>query len=610
MNATKRNRFLCCATGAIAAALLLSSCPQAAASLSTTAETTIDFTETASCAVDFSAAETIRLTASGLKNKTLVLAKLNTGSTYASAANTGSVTLDSPAASGSSRSLRSALPRLPPPRRPHPLAGQKTNAAAGTASTRSLIASARSASVSYGDTTAEGTLEEGTTRSFWVDYYDANGNLSGFDTIAATLRKVTDHAYLWVAASGSTEASEATGGFDPSTSLTADRITLLADAFESVVFPEVTALFGYEHGGGPGGDGGVDADQHVSILVYDIDFDYSASASNGYTAGYFWSKDDETASSEDTYAASGIYPSNGREIFYLDAWALENYPYTIVSTLAHEYQHMINYNQETYEGRTPASTWLDEFRSLASEDLLAPAFADFSQAAAESGSYSDIDAYSFTGDGPGFWSRYYAYYSNSTPYFGLNVWSRQLYDYAFASMTASYLLRAYGGAAFMKDAVAQADAGLSAGTAFIAAVEAAAGRSGLTDGTDIDAGALSSFSTSDFYAEILAPFAAALWGLGADGNASASPYARSDAQAASATASSLRRLSAFTVLDETDDYTVFPGCFTFSSSVPIPACSFSFYSDTALFGMATDTATLTFEKPANGNIKYLLIAIP
>ncbi|MFA6508780.1 MAG: hypothetical protein WCT14_21965, partial [Treponemataceae bacterium] len=537
----------------LAAALALSSCVQATNSVSSSASTSLNFSTVASQTIDFGSSQTLSLTASGLYGKTLILAKINTGETTASAADTGSATLTSPTSSASVRSLRSTSSplNLPPPRRPHPIASLQSNASSRTAASRAassaFSASSRTTAVLYGETSPS-YIEGTTTAQFWVDYYNTNGSLAGFDTITATLKKVTDHAYIWVAASNATDNAEASSTFDPSSEsvLNSTKISLLADAFEAVVFPETTAIYGYERGGGTEGNGGIDADQHISILIYDIDFDAAISGASGYVAGYFWAKDDDTATvpTDDTYASGGVYPSNGREIFYLDAWALQNYPYTIASTLAHEYQHMINYNRVTYEGRTAASTWLDEFRSLATEDLLAPAFASFSA----THTYTDVNAYSFNKDGPGIWAYYYSYYSNRYPYFGLNVWNQSLYDYSFASVFASYLLRAYGGIAFMSDAITQAEAASSANAAFISAVQSAAARSTATDGTAIASGAVSSFS-SDFYAEILVPFSEALWGLGANGNSGAGPYNRTDAKAASATAASTRFLNAYTILD-------------------------------------------------------------
>lgn len=557
------------------------------------ANVAVDLSETAFYDVDFSAAETVVLHLSGLEGKTLILAKTNTGGYPAAASETGSAALSEPA--GYSDSSRSAPPVRAvsdrPPRRPHPLAAAEADGAARAGAARSAASRETAAAVPYGATLAEGALPVNTEAQFWVDYYPNGTNIPQFDTITATLARVTDHAYIWVANKSADDGSP-TSSFDPNADLDESKIDLLADAFEAVVFPAATAIHGFERGGGEVGDGGIDGDQHISILVYDIDFDAATSAQGGYVAGYFWSKDDAEAD-------TGYYPSNGREIFYLDAWALEMYPYTIVSTLAHEYQHMINYNMVAYVGRAGASTWLNEFRSLATEDLLAPAFEAFSDENASE--YST--EYDFFEDGPGYWAFYFNAFHRSA---GLETWSSTLYDYAFASVFASYLLRAYGGTAFMTDTLENADSGMSASTAFASAVAAAAGRSANTDGTAPAAGA--ALSIEDFYADILAPFALALWGRGSDGGAGKSPLTRSDAKAAPYQASA-RSLNAFALLDAGNGDSVFPACIAIGATSAIKPRSLAFHTDQALIGLDRDSVDLTVGRPTNGDIGYRLIVI-
>ncbi len=486
-----------------------------------------------------------------------------------------------------------------PPHIPHVPSSENRSGAGPSASLSRRSLAKSTDSVSYGET----GLSVGTTEDFWVDYYDSYGYLA-FDQIEASLAVVTDHAYIWVATSSASVNDEVSTDFDPG-DLDASKLQLLGDAFEAVVFPEDTAIFGFERGGGDGGDGGVDSDQHISILVFDIDFDNNESGS--YVAGYFWSKDDYDADDTDVYAAThSRYPSNGRELFYLDAVALDEYPYTIVSTLAHEYQHMINYNRETYEGRTESTTWLDEFRSLAAEDLLAPAFAAFSA----SNGYSDdtgaaVAGYDFDQDGPGYWayylSNYYPYYS----YAGLNSWSSTVDDYAFASLFGAYLLRAYGGVDFLSDEVAAANDGYSNEESFTEAFDNAIARVSATDGSAPASGALTDLGSSSFYAAEIEPFILALFDLGADGTDGASPFSRDDAKAASSTTSSSRSLPAITALSPEDFST---NALTTVSS--ILGYSFSLQTSTTLTSGQSDTATLTLTAPSSGNILFRLIALP
>jgi hypothetical protein len=558
--------------------------------------------------VDFSDADRVRLTLTGLSGKTLLLAKMNAGASSAIAGATGNAVLVSPPApSSSSRSARSVgeadLPGGRPPRIPHKLAAEELSSSDSADSS----ASSRSAS-------SRGTpLTEGATAQFWVDYTlykDTLQERTYFSYITATLKEVTDHAYFWVADDSTTADGKASSTFDPTTPLFQTKIDLLADAFEAVVHPEVTSIYGYEYGGEPGGNGGVDGDQHISIFVYDIDFDGGTSSS--YVAGYFRPYDEEAAATTINTANTTVsYASNGREIFYLDAWALEQYPWTIVSTLAHEYQHMINWNQVKYGTRKAASTWLNEFRSLAAEDLLAPAFSKFSETA-----YSGLDPYDFYLDGPGYWV---STFNGSYPGGGMEIWNYTLYDYAYASVVAAYLLRSYGGVQFMMDALANADNDMGAGLSFATAVSSAATRSGYADGTAPAPGAALS-SIEDFYQDILGHFVNALWGIGADGTAGTSPLTQSDAVAASYNGESLT-LNALSVKELSKSYSLHPGyakydgtfdyhyCDEIAGTSAILPYSFTLHTDDALVGLEQDTVELILDAPENGNVVYRFIVI-
>lgn len=594
---------------AAALALIVLSCSNGTTDKTIVTETaTTDFSSTNVYAVDFSSADVVNLTAAGLSGKTLILAKINKGSGAAYASATGTAALSSVVATSSRTADTSAATtaNLPmrPPRKPHPLAGTYNATSASERSASNRSASTRTSVVKIGEGSTDYVVDS-TTCAFWVDYYDSNGTLLGFDTLTATLKKITDHAYIWVANSGDTDNAECIGGFNPSTATGFnDKVQLLADAFESVVWPEDTAIFGFERGGVPNtGDGGIDGNQHISIFVYDIDLDNNAGGS--YVAGYFWSKDDATANTTDVYASSGglSYPSNGKEMFYLDAQALEDYPYTIVSTLAHEYQHMINYNKVKYEGRYKASTWLDEFRSLAAEDLLAPAFKAFSP------------NYDYFQDGPGYWVIYFnLYYLYAA---GLTQWGGTTDDYAFASMLAAYLHRAYGGVAFMADHIGEANAGIGIDASLLDAIDSAFARTSFTDGTAPTSGA--AFNLTSFFSGILEPFVYALWGLGADGSTGSSPFIRADAQAAGSLAldAFTLRNSSTAIIDLSSNITnsdymtsINPGCYDLAASQSIPPYSFTFHTNGSLRNI-TQTApiTLTLTAPTDPDVVYRLIAI-
>ncbi len=120
-----------------------------------------------------------------------------------------------------------------------------------------------------------------------------------------------------------------------------------------------------------------DANNNITILLYDIDNDNST---NGGTVGFFWAKDN--------FLTSSISYSNQRIMFYIDAvmyatpgnppnlaasWSSNDYwPGEIYSTLAHEFQHMIQFYQKSVHYNIEgAETWLNEMCSMATEDFVA-----------------------------------------------------------------------------------------------------------------------------------------------------------------------------------------------------------------------------------------------
>jgi hypothetical protein len=115
----------------------------------------------------------------------------------------------------------------------------------------------------------------------------------------------------------------------------------------------------------------IDPNDEITILLYDIDNNNSTS---GGVLGYFWSKDN--------FKISYSQYSNQRIMLYLDAvllatnegsWDItDRWPAEIVSTLAHEFQHMIHFYQKTVLRTNGAGTetWIDEMCSLVTEDLV------------------------------------------------------------------------------------------------------------------------------------------------------------------------------------------------------------------------------------------------
>jgi hypothetical protein len=288
---------------------------------------------------------------------------------------------------------------------------------------------APTATVAYG---ANPALTVGvSTRKFWVQ--DASG---AFVQATATLRALGQYCYVWVANANFDDGS----GSKTDNRITSSQAQELAERFDGHsgdswkdgIYRLVSNVFGNEPGGGSG-DGGRDGDRHVSILAYDIDGDHAASQTGG-VFGYFWSKDDYTQQFLDSQGYSSI-KSNEAELFYLDSHFTDRYPMAMYSTLAHEFQHMIHYNQKSYVHPTaspdpvPDTTWLDEMCSMVAEDLIADRLG--------------------TPDADAPWSRLHEFcyhYAES----GVTDWldgKDTLKSYASAYAFGAWLLRNYGGPA-------------------------------------------------------------------------------------------------------------------------------------------------------------------
>jgi hypothetical protein len=155
----------------------------------------------------------------------------------------------------------------------------------------------------------------GTVLSFQASNLDDDMNFE----IDARLVYKTDHVYMWV---------EEGVDFDQG------EIELAADLFEENTYPTNREFFGSEW------TPGVDGDPHLSIL--------HASNLGRTVAGYF--------SSADSYVQAVREDSNEMEMFYIhvDKGTDIGGPF-YNGVLAHEFQHMIHWNNDRNE-----TTWLNE----------------------------------------------------------------------------------------------------------------------------------------------------------------------------------------------------------------------------------------------------------
>ncbi|WP_332237881.1 Ig-like domain-containing protein [Sporolactobacillus sp. KGMB 08714] len=175
----------------------------------------------------------------------------------------------------------------------------------------------------------------GGSKSFWVTDLVTNTP----SQISATLEYSGTYANVWVNANQITSAEAAE----------------LGKEFDSKIYPLDVSNFGDAPN--------VDGTGKINILCYDIQDGFSGSGS--YVGGYF--------SPEDLYATQY---SNDSEIFYIDTNPLMGTGSTkdvtqAYSTLAHEFQHMINYNEKVLvQGNQQGmDTWMNEGLSMAAEQI-------------------------------------------------------------------------------------------------------------------------------------------------------------------------------------------------------------------------------------------------
>jgi hypothetical protein len=186
--------------------------------------------------------------------------------------------------------------------------------------------------------------------------------------------------------------------------------------------------------------------------------------------GYFWNKDNLVDTGDIQT------PSNQRLMFYIDAslyskvtsqagetaWAETNYwPEEIYSTLAHEFQHMIQFYQKGLVSRQDgltADVWINEMCSMLIEDLLAEKMGVSGPRGVAPEDGTAGKPHNQAGRPPVFnyWTDY--------PWYPEQAWtgSRAYVPYSAAYMLGAWLIRNYGGAETLRKIVQSPDLNESA----------------------------------------------------------------------------------------------------------------------------------------------------
>ncbi len=229
--------------------------------------------------------------------------------------------------------------------------------------------SAVSANVNFSVTPINRTV--GTTKKIWVDN---NVNINSFEQKDATLRAVGTYCNVWIVDTYYTEGDSTGSKVNKKTAEDfAKKFDAMYLMITNVFGEESDSIFDYTK---PRIENyGValtpltevsDTGNKINIVIYDIGNDYASSKKCG-VLGYFYSKD--YFYGVPTGAASY---SNVGKYFYIDApYIISNFNDT-VSTLAHEFQHMVNYNQKNINedcDDVPSAAY-NEMLSMLCEDMM------------------------------------------------------------------------------------------------------------------------------------------------------------------------------------------------------------------------------------------------
>ena len=224
-----------------------------------------------------------------------------------------------------------------------------------------------------------------TEKNLWVDVPKKSGESVDSYTVSgtsytkrkATLRASGTYCYIWVL------DDNFTSGTASGNKITREKAQELATKFDSMYTP-IREVFGPESDKMIGASGFAnisnvsDTGTKVNIVVYDIRDDYESNDQSGIV-GYFWAKDYYTSASASYFKDNAISLSNDGKYFYVDSGFLNESPDMLYSTLAHEFQHMINFGQKTMKSMETAtkqsdvvssSTWSNEMMSMVCEDMI------------------------------------------------------------------------------------------------------------------------------------------------------------------------------------------------------------------------------------------------
>ena len=207
-----------------------------------------------------------------------------------------------------------------------------------------------------------------TTKDIWIE------TTEGYEQKQATLRATGTYCNVWIL--DDYYATTASGN-----KVSESTAQTFAQKFDEM-YPVIRNVFGNEAeiirvmDGKTLTDTSIsdvsDTGSTVNIVLYDIDGDYKddTNFSSKGTAGFFFSKDYYKTTTELSGNNEVLNYSNAGKYFYIDSAIARLYPNDAISTLAHEFQHMINFNMKDIKlGKVPDTSY-NEMLSMLCEDMM------------------------------------------------------------------------------------------------------------------------------------------------------------------------------------------------------------------------------------------------
>ena len=231
---------------------------------------------------------------------------------------------------------------------------------------------ARSAS-NWKDTWQEPAFALDQTKDWYGSTPDEK--IDNVNAASSVLKAIGEHCYVWYKDAGSSEIE-----------LENNIFNIMAECFDAI-YEKETYMFGsnvpknsvqnsdeydniYIH---------ATENTKINILVYDLygDVDVTSQTKSG-TFGYFrWPDLIKNSAipavfAENNFPSSIEVQSNEIQCIHIDSYFLSIAPAQIILTLAHEFQHMLNYvNKSINYDNGRSATWYNEMMSMVCEDLMA-----------------------------------------------------------------------------------------------------------------------------------------------------------------------------------------------------------------------------------------------